>query len=113
MRSATTAVVPISRAAIVIEKTMTAPSAPPVSIHHGWASVSPSPPKPWRTTTRTGRTITPVTIAATITASSEPIRSPSLPITATCTAPRRPAVTARVAARPVESIAGDAIRSRP
>ena len=98
---------------MVIEKTIAAPSAPPVSIHHGWASVSPISPKPRRATTRSGRTITPVTIAATITASSEPIRSPSFPITAICTAPRRPARTARVAASPVESIAGDAIRSRP
>ena len=54
----------------------------------------------------------PVTIAAISTASSEPIRSPSRPITATWTAPNRPAVTARAAASPVESIAPDAIRSR-
>ena len=47
----------------------------------------------------------PVTIAATSTASSEPMRSPRRPITATCTAPKTPAASASEAATPVESIA--------
>ena len=112
MRRPTTAVVPICGPAIVIESTMNAPSAPPVSIHQGCESVSPRPPVPCLATRRIGNTSTPVTIAASITASSAPMRSPRRPITATWAAPNTPAETARAAARPVESMSRDAIRSR-